>query len=84
MENNKELNLELNLDDLESVNGGSGLSDAILNSEPVAEFIQNNKAAGATLEVCINLACDYLRSYLDRYITRDQVIALVTKIYDSI
>ena len=35
MEKNKELNLELNLDDLESVNGGSGLSDAILNS---AEF----------------------------------------------
>ena len=82
---NEELNLnldELNLDELEAVNGGGALADAILNSESIASFIRNNKAAGIALEVCINRACDYLRAYMDKYITRDQVIAIVTRIYE--
>ena len=82
---NEELNLnldELNLDELEAVNGGGALADAILNSETIASFIRNNKAAGIALEVCINRACDYLRAYMDKYITRDQVIAIVTRIYE--
>ena len=85
MDNELNLNLnELNLDELEAVNGGSVLADAILNSESIASFIRNNKTAGVALETCINRACDYLRAYLDKYISRQQVIDLVTRIYDSI
>lgn len=76
--------LDLNLDELETVNGGGALADAILNSESIASFIRNNKTAGVALETCINRACDYLRAYLDKYISRQQVIDLVTRIYDSI
>lgn len=83
MEKNNEV-LDLNLDELEAVNGGGALADAILNSESIASFIRNNKTAGVALEICINRACDYLRAYLDKYISRQQVIDLVTRIYDSI
>ena len=83
MEINNEI-LDLNLDELETVNGGGALADAILNSESIASFIRNNKTAGVALEACINRACDYLRAYLDKYISRQQVIDLVTRIYDSI
>ena len=76
--------LDLNLDELETVNGGGALADAILNSESIASFIRNNKTAGVALETCINRACDYLRAYLDKYVSRQQVIDLVTRIYDSI
>lgn len=74
--------LDLNLDELETVNGGGALADAILNSESIASFIRNNKAAGVALETCINRACDYLRAYMDKYITRDEIITLVTRIYE--
>ena len=81
LEMNDEI-LDLNLDELETVNGGGALADAILNSESIASFIRNNKTAGIALEVCINRACDYLRAYMDKYITRDQIIAIVTRIYE--
>lgn len=74
--------LDLNLDELETVNGGGALADAILNSESIASFIRNNKDAGVALETCINRACDYLRAYMDKYITRDEIITLVTRIYE--
>lgn len=84
---NKELNLnlnELNLDDLDAVNGGNMLSDAILNNESVANFIRDKKIAGVPLDACITLVCEYLGSCIGRYITRDQVISFVNKIYDSL
>ena len=81
MEINSEV-LALNLDELESVNGGGALADAILSSDRVEAFVRNNKLAGIALEVCINSVCDYLRAYMDKYITRDQVIAIVTRIYE--
>jgi hypothetical protein len=76
--------LELNLDELEAANGGSLMSEMILNNEQVRAFIRDKKIAGIPVEVCITMALDYLRSYLDKYISRDQVIAFVNKIYDSI
>ena len=75
---------ELNLDELEAVNGGSALSDAILRSEYIRRFIENNKIAGVALEACITRVCQELRAYLDKYFTRQQVIDLVTAIYDAI
>lgn len=74
---------ELNLDELEAVNGGSLLADSILNNEAVRNFIRNNKIAGVALEQCITRVCDYLRSYLDKYITKQQIIDLVSAIYDA-
>lgn len=81
MDNNR---LELNLDELEAANGGSFMGDMILNNEQVRAFIRDKKIAGMPVELCITMALDYLRSYLDKYISRDQVIAFVNKIYDSI
>lgn len=81
MDNNR---LELNLDELEAANGGSLMSEMILNNEQVRAFIRDKKIAGMPVELCITMALDYLRSYLDKYISRDQVIAFVNKIYDSI
>ena len=76
--------LELDLNALEAVNGGSGLSDMILNNDQVRAFIRDKKIAGIPLDICINLALDYLRSYINKYISRDEVIAFVSKVYDSI
>lgn len=60
------------------------MSEMILNNEQVRAFIRDKKIAGMPVELCITMALDYLRSYLDKYISRDQVIAFVNKIYDSI
>ena len=60
------------------------MGDMILNNEQVRAFIRDKKIAGMPVELCITMALDYLRSYLDKYISRDQVIAFVNKIYDSI
>ncbi len=71
----------MNLDELEAANGGSLMSEMILNNEQVRAFIRDKKIAGMPVELW---ALDYLRSYLDKYISHDQVIAFVNKIYDSI
>lgn len=81
---NKDLVLdlnELNLDELEDVNGGSYLGDLILRNDRVTTFINEKKIAGIPLQTCINLALEYLRPYVDQYFSREDLIVVVNKIY---
>ena len=74
---------ELRLEDLEGVNGGA-LGGITISEEMILNFVRENKAAGKALDWCIERAIALVGPAMGILITRETLVALVTRAWNSV